>query len=193
MRRTVRTFVAVEVSPEVMARSAELIKKLTALDAPVRWVDPQKMHFTLKFLGEVESLEIPDVCTVVDEAVKELPPFECQVAGAGAFPDLHRPRTVWLGMKYGIEAMIALHDAIDAGLTELGFRTEQRRYRPHLTLGRVRGGRPDDIARLARGLEEYRDYVGGVTDVSEVVVFSSSPQRDGPIYEPLSHASLEGR
>jgi 2'-5' RNA ligase len=88
--------------------------------------------------------------------------------------------------------MIALHDAIDAGLSKLGFRSEQRRFRPHLTLGRVRGGDRTEIAALAASLEAQREYIGGITDVSEVVVFSSELGRDGSVYEPLSHAPLDG-
>ena len=151
------------------------------------------MHFTIKYHGEVEALEIPQVSAAIEDAVRPLPPFECQLVGAGAFPDPDNPRTVWLGMGRGTEQMVELHDAIDEGLFKLGFRSEKRLFRPHLTLGRVRGARHDEISPLADEIKSLGDYIGGVTDVSEVVVFSSTLERDGPTYEPLSHATLDGR
>ncbi|HWA97125.1 MAG TPA: RNA 2',3'-cyclic phosphodiesterase [Pirellulales bacterium] len=191
--RTVRTFVAVEISPEVIARAGELIKRLAATEAPVKWVDPRQVHLTLKFLGEIDILEVPDVCNAVAGAINNLPPFEFEARGVGAFPDLHRPRTVWLGLGHGNEAMIELYEAIDAALTKLGFRSEQRKFRPHLTLGRVRGHDPAGIHRLAEQIASQRDFFGGVSDVVEVVVFSSTLAREGPTHEPLSHAPLGGR
>jgi RNA 2',3'-cyclic 3'-phosphodiesterase len=193
MQRTVRTFVAVEISSEIRGKAQKLIAALAAGSANVKWVEPASLHVTLKFLGNVEMLEVPHLCQAVAEAVADLPPFDVQFCGAGAFPNLERPRTVWIGMREGTEEMIALHDAIEHRLAEMGFRSDGRRFRPHLTIGRVRSSSPDEIRELASLLSAQQDFVGGSGDVSEVVVFSSEPSRGGPIYEPLSHAELSGR
>jgi 2'-5' RNA ligase len=169
-----------------------LIDRLSSSGAKVRWVEPHNLHFTLKFLGDVDLLDIPQLCEAVTAAVAELPPFEIEALGAGAFPDLHNPRTVWLGVGRGTEAMVELHGAVERTLTTLGFRREQRRYRPHVTLGRVRGAGPGNL-ELAERLAKLADFPGGMASIEEVVVFSSELGRDGPSYEVLATAPLSGR
>jgi 2'-5' RNA ligase len=188
--RSLRTFVAVEMSPEVRSRAAQLIGRLQATNAKVSWVKPQAMHLTLKFLGEVDLKEIPAVCEAVSRAVNDLPAFEFEAQGAGAFPSAGRPRTIWLGVSRGEEALVALHEAVDQALGSLGFRRENRRFRPHLTLGRVRGDR--DVRELGQLVAEQASFVGGVGSVDEVVVFSSELESDGPVHEPLAVAPLNG-
>ncbi|HUY89664.1 MAG TPA: RNA 2',3'-cyclic phosphodiesterase [Pirellulales bacterium] len=192
MNRTVRTFVAVEISPEIRARAAQLISRLNPTAAKVRWVEPHNMHLTLKFLGDVDLLELPELCQAVSDAVADLPPFEIEARGAGVFPDLRNPRTVWLGIGRGADEMIELHAAVERALTGLGFRREQRRFRPHLTLGRVRGAGPGN-QELAERVAEHADFAGGVASVEAIVVFSSELGRDGPTHEALATAALNGR
>jgi 2'-5' RNA ligase len=189
--RSLRTFVAVEMSSEVRARARQLVGLLQAAGAKVTWVKPEAMHLTLKFLGEVDLIDIPAVCDAVNGAVVDLPPFEIVVSGAGAFPASGRPRTIWLGVSQGSDELIELHDRVERALAKLGFRQENRRFRPHLTLGRVRGDR--DLRELGQLVVEHADYVGGVASVDEVVVFSSELEADGPIHEPLAVAPLNGR
>ena len=191
MVRSLRTFIAAEMSAEVRARARQLVGRLQATDAKVTWAKPETMHLTFKFLGEVDLIDIPALCAAVTNAVANLPPFEIELRGAGAFPTAHRPRTIWLGVGRGEAELVELHDAIDRALSGLGYRSEQRRFRPHLTVGRVRGGR--DLDRLGQRITENADYVGGVSSVDEVVVFSSELEPDGPLHEPLAVAPLNGR
>lgn len=192
MNRTVRTFVAVEISSEIRTRAAQLMAKLNSTAAKVRWVEPHNLHLTLKFLGDVDLLEIPELCQAVTDAVADLPPFEIEARGAGVFPDLSNPRTVWLGIGRGTDEMVELHAAVERSLTGLGFRRDQRRFRPHLTIGRVRGAGPGN-SELAERVAEQADFSGGVASVEEVVVFSSELGREGPTYEMLATAALNGR
>ncbi len=192
MQRTVRTFVAVEISHEVRSRAARLIAQLEPLADKVRWVRPEHLHLTLKFLGDVDLREVPQVCDTIAAAIADLPPFLLRIAGAGAFPTLAKPRTVWLGADEGVSEMQGLHDRIDAALSELGFRQEHRRFRPHLTIGRVRGEGGAGISALAEALAQQQDFVAGMVDVGEVVTFSSELDRSGPTYEALATAELTG-
>src|SRR4051812_20892188 len=112
MPHTLRTFIAVEIPYEVKDQASRIIKQLRVADAQVKWVEPRHMHWTLKFLGEVDMLEVPKICAAVQRAVDPLPPFDIEVRGAGAFPDVYHPRTVWIGLGQGGEQMIELHDAI---------------------------------------------------------------------------------
>ncbi len=191
MQRSLRTFIAVEISAEVRMRTARLISRLQETGANVRWVKPEHMHITLKFLGDVDLRDIPEVCAAVAHATVDLPPFSFRIAGAGAFPNLTQPRTVWLGVDEGADELTELYSRIEKSLGALGYPAEKRRFRPHLTIGRVRNA-DRGMAALADVLAEHADYVAGVVDVDEVVTFSSDLDREGPQHEPLATAELGG-
>jgi 2'-5' RNA ligase len=190
--QTLRTFIAVELESHVRDRAARLIERLRAAPARVKWVEAENLHFTLSFLGDVEAQEIPDVCEAASRAAAQSAAFEFEVRGLGAFPDARRPRTVWLGAGRGEAQMVALHDRLQECLRPLGFRPDARRYRPHLTIGRVRDGNAA-LAELASLLAEHREYEGGLMYVSEMAVMSSQLTRNGPLYERLHTAELAGR
>ncbi len=136
-------------------------------------------------------LDVPQICRAVSDAVRPLAPFDIDAYGVGAFPDRQRPRTVWIGTDDGTEQMIALHDAVETELAKIGFRTEGRRFRPHLTIGRVRGDR-GGLAELAELIGQEAAFDGGRATVFELSILSSTLTREGPIYEPLGHAELLG-
>ncbi|MBX3413643.1 MAG: RNA 2',3'-cyclic phosphodiesterase [Pirellulales bacterium] len=188
MQHFIRTFVATEISLDVRARATTLIKKLRPTPARVRWVDPENLHLTLKFLDNVETERIPQVCREISQATRGLPEFEFRSFGVGAFPDAERPRTVWIGVREGSEELIALHDAIEGVLEKLGFRAERRRFRPHLTIGRVRGS--EGIDDLAARMAEFAEYDCGSTIAEDAVVFASKLDADGPLYEVLGRCEL---
>lgn len=187
----IRTFVAVEVSPVVRQRAAELVKRLRTSGDGFKWVDPASMHLTLSFLGDVDDRDVYRVCQAVSTAVATVPPFDIEFAGAGAFPDVPKPRTVWIGVTHGAEQMIALQEAVADALEVEGYRKESRRYQPHLTIGRCgRGSRP--TRELSQQIAAAAEFEVGESGVDEVVVFSSRLERAGPVYEALSTAPLAG-
>lgn len=192
MGSTLRTFIAVPAPPEFEQRAGVLISKLRASSARVKWIEPEHLHWTIKFLGDIELRETADICKAVSAAVAPFAPFDIEASGAGAFPDPARPRTVWLGMGQGTEEMIALHDAIDLALEPLGYRPENRRFRPHITIGRVRQSSDEGIRELGQLVQENANFEGGIASVFEVVIFSSELGRHGPTYDPLGHAELLG-
>jgi 2'-5' RNA ligase len=189
MQHIVRTFLAVELSPETRGRALRLIQRLRATGARVRWVEGDNLHVTLKFLGDVESVELPEVCRRVQAAVADLTAFDLVFRGAGAFPDVSNPRTLWLGVADGEEPMAELHRRVEDALGEIGFRIENRRFKPHVTIGRVRDTR-DGKRDLEDLLLAQADFDGGVTHVEEVVVFASYLHGDGPEYEVLGRGEL---
>lgn len=191
MAEVLRTFVAVEIPFEVRDRARRLIEQLGVTAANVKCVEPEHMHWTLKFLGDVGILETPAICEAVARAVEPLAPFDIEARGAGAFPDVERPRTVWIGTGRGSVQMIELHDAIEHELAKLGYRAENRRFRPHLTIGRVRQS-PTGIDELAELLRQNADFSSGLSTVYEVVVFCSQLSARGPTHDPLCHAELKG-
>ena len=118
MAQTYRTFIAVEISPGIADQAARLIGRLSRTGAKVKWVDPGNLHLTLNFLGDVEALLIPDICKAVSAAVADIDGFDLELAGVGAFPNVAKPRTIWLGAQKGEEEMVVLRDAIEAALPD---------------------------------------------------------------------------
>jgi 2'-5' RNA ligase len=187
---TFRTFIGVEASDEVRRRALGLMERLRVAPAKVKWTAAANLHWTMQFLGEVPHALVPDVCRQVIEAARPFAPFEVEAFGAGAFPSPSQPRVLWLGMREGEPAMVALHDAIEQALAPLGFQPERRRFHPHLTLGRVRGGL--GLRELGDLLRRHAQYEAGWMTVSEVVVFSSTLDEDGPTYDALGRGPLAG-
>ncbi len=187
----IRTFVAIETPPDVRRRAAALVERLRGSPAKVRWTELDSMHWTLNFLGDVDDTEIPAICAAVAEAAAPLASFDLEVRGVGAFPTTGRPRTLWLGVGDGEEQMVLLQSALVDRLERLGFRAEARRYRPHLTLGRVRDSSVglDELAAL---VEQNSDTIAGSMPVDEVVVFSSRLERTRAVHERLGAGPLRG-
>jgi 2'-5' RNA ligase len=187
-----RTFIAVEAPGEIIAQASKLVGRLQTAGAEVKWVEPEHMHFTLKFLGGVRDRDLGELCLALARATRDLRPFEIDVRGAGAFPDAARPRTLWLGVGDGSAEFAALFESLEDRLADLGFRQEGRRFQPHLTLGRVRNSSPGG-RELASVLREQAEFEAGPMYVDEVVLFSSELGRDGPRYEVLSRGELLAR
>jgi 2'-5' RNA ligase len=186
-----RTFIAVGLDKGLRDRAVALQQTLARSGAEVKWVEPDNLHLTLLFLGEVEDKAVPAVCRAVAECAARHAPFEMSLETAGAFPTPRRPRTLWAGVGDGRQELVALHDALEGPLLELGcYRREERQFTPHLTLGRVRGDRPADS--LATALARQAGWQGEPMRVREVLVLSSELRPEGPEYTVLSRAKLGG-
>lgn len=185
----IRTFIAIDIGDAVRQRAIALQQKLATTTSDVKWVEPENIHVTLLFLGEVDDRELPSVCRAVAASCKQLMPFTIDIEGVGCFPNPRRPRILWIGVGEGAEELVTLHDALEAPLLDLGcYRREERKYTPHLTLGRVKSDRPsDDLAGI---LAKQTAWHGGTVPVDEVLVMSSELRSSGPVYAVLSRAPL---
>jgi 2'-5' RNA ligase len=183
-----RAFIAIETPEGVRSRVTRLIERLRAADAAVKWVEPKNLHWTLKFLGDVEMAETPEICRRMAEVAARFEPIEVAVGGLGAFPDLKRPRTVWVGASEGQEALAALNEALEESLAEMGFNRERRRFSAHLTIGRVRSSK--NVDQLTELIEKSADFTAGGTVADEIVLVSSQLERGGPLYDIMGRAEL---
>lgn len=156
-----------------------------------KWVRPENIHLSLKFLGDVEDAREPELREALRRAAGargEPRPMTLQVTGFGVFPDYHRPHVLWAGVtpEPGLEL---LQHAVEQAFAPLGFPTEARAFRPHVTLGRAaRNARPRDF----KGLEEIltgTDFDAAVT-VAEVDLMQSTLQPNGPVYQVKHHERL---
>jgi 2'-5' RNA ligase len=190
MSKRIRTFIAVELSPPVRDRLVELREALAPAIEEVKWVEPENIHLTLKFLGDVEEGDLYAVCKAAEAVAADRVPFEVVVAGVGAFPNERRPRVIWAGVTAGAAELTAIRDELEAVFAEQGFAREGRSYTPHLTLGRVR--RPAPNPRLAPALQQQADWEGGRIMVREIVVVSSQLSPKGPRYAIMGRGRLGG-
>ena len=189
MPESIRGFIAVEITPDVRRRASELIAALRAAAADVRWVAPESMHLTLKFLGDVPEETIAKVADAARQAAEKFAPFELELRGAGAFPTVNRPRTVWLGGGEGDATMAQLAAALDKALKPLGFPKENRPFSTHLTIGRIRNPSPQ-LRDLGELLRQQADFAAGRIAVNEIILFSSDLKPTGPIYTALARLPL---
>jgi len=188
-----RTFVALELSGGVKSRARVLVDRLRVTDATINWVQPENMHLTLKFLGDVQETDTPEVCRCVARAAAKVEPFEILFRGAGAFPSVGHPRTLWIGVEEGTEYLLELQSAIEEALhKDLGFGKEFRRFQPHLTIGRVKHSGSDGGRRLQELITQNAEFDANLSVVDEVVTFASFLSREGPTYQALDHAPLAG-
>ncbi len=186
-----RTFIAVDLGKSIRDRLVSLQERLAQSGAPVKWVEVENLHVTLLFLGEVEDREVPAVCRAVADVCQKMTPFNLAVEAVSCFGNPRRPRTLWAGIGEGSQELCALHDALETPLLDLGcYRREERRYTPHITIGRVKTERPSDT--LAAALTRNASWKAGETLIREIQVMSSELTPEGPIYTVLSRAKLGG-
>lgn len=182
-----RAFLAFEVSPEVIGRIEGAEQELRATGADVGIVSRDNLHFTVRFLGEISDSDVQ----VVDQRVAPLglTGFELSVRGVGVFPDLRRPRIVWAGVDPADERPISERaGTVVRALDGVG-KPEEREFRPHLTIGRVRSPRNlDQLAGFVRN-NTARDF--GRTRIASLKLKSSLLTPKGPIYNDLREYALK--
>ena len=152
------------------------------------------LHLTLKFLGEVDPGATADIITALESACAGRGAPGLSVVGCGAFPKARAPRVVWLGLGGQTEQVAQMAQAVQTALEPLGFAPEDRAFRPHLTLGRVRrprkGAKAPSTAPLSRALAALATAAGPSFKADQAVLMKSTLTKSGPIYEPLHRVTL---
>lgn len=166
-----RLFVAVPLPPSLRMSLSQLRSGIPG----ARWVEPEMLHLTLRFIGEVDGAAEEDVHVALADIEAE--PFEVTLAGVGQFGD-KKPHTLWAGVKAG-EKLVRLVSKIEQALQRAGFPPETRRYTPHVTLARLRDVKPARVASFltAHGLFQATPFL-----VTQFTLFSSFLSRNGALY-----------
>jgi len=181
-----RCFIAIEVDPDIRAAIADLEDQIKANlgrgRSAIKWVNPNHMHLTLKFLGDVPDAEVVTVCHAAEAVAAEHRPFNLDIQGLGHFGGPNA-RVLWIGTGPGTEALESLQKGLEDRLHALGWPREGRRFTGHLTLCRIRNaGTGRD---LVHAYQPFRDQVLGTTRVENLTVFQSELTRQGPLYTPM--------
>ena len=182
-----RLFVAINLPAEEKQRLSTILEELRKHDVPVRWVDADSLHITLKFLGEVPEPNAAEVGSAMREAAANRSCFQLRIADFGAFPSMSRPRVFWLGVEAPPQ-LAELQARVESRIAPLGFPSEKRLFSPHLTLGRVRNNahiEPADADRFA-GQVVYN----AVVPVDSIELMRSHLSPRGARYEVLESVRL---
>ncbi len=188
----IRAFIAIELSEELkasLARLQELIK--LGSESYVKWVDPQGIHLTLKFLGNISVDKVSAISEAIAEEARSVAPFRLELTEFGAFPNTKAPRVAWVGLGGDLESLLRLQRGIDQALIPLGFPPEAREFSPHLTLGRVRDqATPQERRRLGERVASLEVQGQPSLYVDRVSLMRSQLTSKGAIYSRLSAAEL---
>ncbi len=176
-----RLFIAINFTAKDRQRMYSAARKMREAELPVRWVDVDHLHLTLKFLGEVRPERTIQVKEAVARVAEKTPPLTLNLRGSGAFPTMRRPKTIWLGVDASAELRCLKHD-LEWELAPLGFDREVRAFHPHVTLGRAtneaRAGDFRDFESLVNGMSFEREVTVRSVDVMESHLSSRGARYD---------------
>lgn len=187
-----RAFIAVELPGAVKSALVRLQGSLMPSEHPfVKWVDPDGIHLTLKFLGNIAAGRIPELTKAISEAARGMAPFRLELGSLGAFPNLRAPRVIWVGLGGEIASLITLQKNIESALISLGFAPEDRAFSPHLTLGRVRERTsPSERRRLGEVVASLKAEAISPFRVDSLSLMRSRLTREGAFYNCLASVPL---
>lgn len=187
MTNTIRAFIAIPLPSKVQRQLGELTAEMAGVvpAGAVRWVRPESMHLTVRFLGDTPVSRLAALQEVLDEVTAGFSPFTLRLAGLGCFPNMRRPRVIWAGVAGALSDLQTFKQAVDKALVPLGWPAEDRPFRAHLTLGRVKNA--DQLPRTLWS-EEQATALQGEIPVQVVHLMESELTRQGPIYT-IRHVS----
>jgi 2'-5' RNA ligase len=194
MTEMIRAFIAIELDDAARRAVADAQTQLQRDRAAkcVRWVAPDNIHLTLKFLGDVAANRINDLHNALAGACAGIALFDLEIARAGAFPNTRRPNVIWIGLHGEIEIAARLAQKIDDACATLGFAREDRAFAPHLTLGRVkRDASPSERRLIGEMIEHAQIGALGTLRVARVSVMKSVLAPGGSIYSRLGEIKLQ--
>jgi len=182
-----RTFIAIEIPSEIKSALAALQDELRRAGADVSWTKPENIHLTLKFLGEVDERRIGEVEIVCVRAAAEFQPFTLSLNDTGVFPNARQPRILWAGLAGEIEKAVEMRGRLNDGLALIGFEREEKDFRPHLTIGRLKSNRKIRELLTLAGAHQVPEFPFVVT---EIVLMKSELHPAGARYTPIAKVSL---
>lgn len=177
----IRAFLAVDVDTNLLNKIEDVQNILEAAESPVKFVEPQNLHLTLKFFGDVNEDKLNEISNIISQKVENFDPFDLIIEGVGVFPSLRYIRVIWLGTK-NVDSFSNIQKELDDEFIKLGF-DKERSYIPHLTIGRLKGSTNKEV--LVEKIEELKDLEIGAMAVNKLILKKSELTPAGPIYTDL--------
>jgi len=190
-QKNIRAFLAIEPTEDILQAVSRLQENLKKeIKGKISWTRAQGNHITLKFFGNIDQDDVKNICAIMKKQVASVPTLSLNIEKIGAFPDARRPRVLWLGTTGDIEKLAALQTQVERDFEGIGFPRENRPFRAHLTLGRIKI--PQEIMGISEALDKYNDFVVGKFNCSEIILFQSKLTSQGAIYTKLEKFYFSG-
>lgn len=187
-----RTFIAIALPTEIKNWLAKIQQALKAAGADVKWVEPENIHITIKFLGERDKKKIAEIIEAIDQVCAEIPTFELTISSLGGFPSKESARIIWVGLSKGETETKEIAKRLEEEISRTGIPKETRPFSSHITLGRVRS------SLNRQRLLERMNYLEGNFPrqdfqyrAEKITLFKSTLSSRGPVYEALYLGSLK--
>ncbi len=186
--KNIRTFIALELPGKIISSIGQVQERIATYGFRIRWIRPENIHLTLKFLGDMKAANIDKVGGVMDESVSEYSPIPLKVKGIGVFPGIKRPRVIWTGISGQVNQLIGLQKRLEENLDGMGFPKENRSFKAHLTFGRVKNRL--DPKRFGDALKEFSSFESEEFVADRVILYKSDLKPTGAVYTKLVEAVL---
>lgn len=187
-----RVFIAIEIDKviknDLAALQKDMIGKVDIKKGDAKWVDPEDMHLTLKFLGEIKDQQLVEVCKITEQVAASHECFDIEIGGVGSFGG-QSARVIWVGAGQDNENLLKLQDDLETQLAFAGWPEENRKFEGHLTLCRIKNFNAG--IKLAQLAKEYKNYSLDVVQVDSVCIFQSELTPQGPVYTLLGKYNLQ--
>lgn len=184
-----RTFIAIALPEQIKDTLAALEQELKKTNADVKWVTPENIHLTLKFLGEIDEKKLEKIKLILDETAKDRPGFLLGLSGVGAFPKINSPRVIWAGVSKGEAEVRQIAGELEEKIASVGIAKEKRPFSGHITIGRTRSSLNQE--KLVKGLENLAGFLNQEFPVNKITLFKSTLTPLGPNYEILKETALK--
>lgn len=184
---TVRSFISIELPDGIKSSITELIANIRKTGIDVAWIPAEKIHLTLKFLGNTDDSLIPKIKERISKKLLHYNAFYINIIGIGCFPSEKRPRVLWVGVERS-DILQSIQMEIDSEVAGLGFEREDRPFSPHLTIGRVRSQKGS--AEMLRRFEEFRTADFGAVEVKSIHIMKSELKPAGAEHTSIAEIPI---
>lgn len=194
-KAVLRAFIAIDIPDDLSQQIHDVSHDLAAsMDGlPVRWTPAEKIHLTLKFLGDVSESNIEVISNILTTQALQTVPFDLSIGSLGVFPNMKSPRVIWIGVE-APEELTSLQRRVDLETARLGYISDHRKYIPHLTISRIsRNAGPGQVQAVSKVLRNQKLGFLGVAKVTELFLYRSDLHPDGAVYTRIHRAPLGGK
>jgi RNA 2',3'-cyclic 3'-phosphodiesterase len=188
MPEIIRTFIAVEIPENIASAIRKLQQGLEGYGIDMRWIRYENIHLTLKFLGDVQAVDIDNISKAILRTVDGIASISLKAKGIGVFPGIKRPRVLWVGLAGQLEVLMQLQKTLDSNLKDIGFSQETRPFKGHLTIGRIRAKM--NTKKFGEALMAFRNFETETFIADKIILFKSELKPQGAVYTHLASAPL---
>ena len=189
--KNIRAFLAIDPPEDILQAISRLQEKLKReIGGRISWTKPQGQHLTLKFFGDISTEDVKNICSAVQNRVTSEPSLNLKIEKLGVFPGARRPLVIWCGVTGDVENLSVLQRKLDSDFAGIGFPGENRPFRAHLTLGRIKD--PSGLTGISEALTKYNAFAAGEFICTKLILFQSRLSPQGAIYSKLAEFALGG-